>query len=120
MQGPAHGTTVERASLRQRKIAVEVRKGVHLAVAFRNPVKTRSQEIHREKLASFEQALRTAKIACYNLVRVSSIFPPNCQEVSIEQGLTQLQPGQIVHVVMSDTSQCVNMGGSTAGNRGRR
>src|ERR1700730_8152956 len=63
---------------------------------------TKGVGIHREKLASFEQALRTARIACYNLVRVSSIFPPNCQEVSIEQGLTQIQPGQIVHVVMSE------------------
>ncbi|MDP2599265.1 MAG: pyruvoyl-dependent arginine decarboxylase, partial [Deltaproteobacteria bacterium] len=34
---------------------------------------------HREKLQSFEMALRDAKIAKYNLVRVSSIFPPNCK-----------------------------------------
>jgi arginine decarboxylase len=63
---------------------------------------TKGVGTHREKLASFEQALRNARIACYNLVRVSSIFPPNCQEVSIDVGLTQLQPGQIVHVVMSE------------------
>jgi len=29
---------------------------------------------HKEKLASFEEALRVAGIAPYNLVRVSSIF----------------------------------------------
>ena len=32
---------------------------------------------HREKLTSFELALRSAGIAACNLVRVSSIFPPN-------------------------------------------
>lgn len=63
---------------------------------------TKGVGTHREKLSSFELALRDAKIACYNLVRVSSIFPPNCQEVSVERGLPLLQPGQIVHVVMSE------------------
>src|ERR1700727_1331818 len=32
---------------------------------------------HRERLTSFELALRDAGIAAQNLVRVSSIFPPN-------------------------------------------
>src|SRR5262245_42897110 len=63
---------------------------------------TKGAGTHREKLTSFELALRDAKIACYNLVRVSSIFPPNCEEVSVEEGLKQLQPGQIVHVVLSE------------------
>ena len=40
---------------------------------------------HKEKLTSFELALREAHIAQYNLVRVSSIFPPHCQLVSWEQ-----------------------------------
>ena len=34
---------------------------------------------HREKLTSFELALRSADIAACNLVRVSSIFPPGCR-----------------------------------------
>jgi arginine decarboxylase len=63
---------------------------------------TKGVGVHREKLSSFEMALRDAKIACYNLVRVSSIFPPNCQEVSVNEGLKQLKPGQIVHVVLSE------------------
>jgi arginine decarboxylase len=65
---------------------------------------TRGVGTHREKLTSFELALRDAKIACYNLVRVSSIFPPLCEETSIDEGLKQLQPGQIVHVVMSESA----------------
>src|SRR5215831_3339043 len=65
---------------------------------------TKGVGTHREKLTSFELALRDARIACYNLVRVSSIFPPNCEEISIDEGLKQLQPGQIVHVVMSESA----------------
>ncbi|MGA1793552.1 MAG: pyruvoyl-dependent arginine decarboxylase, partial [Thermoplasmatota archaeon] len=34
---------------------------------------------HREKLASFELALRDAGIEKFNLVHVSSIFPPGCK-----------------------------------------
>jgi arginine decarboxylase len=42
---------------------------------------------HRERLTSFELALRDAGIAAQNLVRVSSIFPPNCKLVPRSQGL---------------------------------
>ena len=59
---------------------------------------------HREKLSSFELALRSAGIAEYNLVRVSSIFPPNCKVVSLQEGLRRLTPGQIVYAVMHDNS----------------
>jgi len=65
---------------------------------------TKGVGTRREKLTSFELALRDARIACYNLVRVSSIFPPNCREISIDEGLKQLEPGQIVHVVMSESA----------------
>src|ERR1700678_2295413 len=59
---------------------------------------------HREKLTSFELALRDARIAEFNLVRVSSIFPPGCKVVSIQDGLKTLTPGQIVYTVMYDNS----------------
>ena len=49
-------------------------------------------------------ALRQARIAQFNLVRVSSIFPPNCKIVSRNVGVKQLKPGQIVHCVLSDTA----------------
>ncbi|MCY4379839.1 MAG: pyruvoyl-dependent arginine decarboxylase, partial [Candidatus Dadabacteria bacterium] len=42
---------------------------------------------HKKKLSSFELALRDAGIAQFNLVKVSSIFPPGCQLVSRKQGL---------------------------------
>ncbi|MBN2366320.1 MAG: arginine decarboxylase, pyruvoyl-dependent [Calditrichaeota bacterium] len=59
---------------------------------------------HKEKLTSFEMALRNAKIASLNLVSVSSIYPPRCKMISVEAGLKQLLPGQIIHVVMSKNS----------------
>lgn len=59
---------------------------------------------HKEKLTSFEMALRNAGIASFNLVKVSSIFPPRCKIISRKLGLQLLKPGQIVHVVMSENS----------------
>jgi len=59
---------------------------------------------HREKLASFEAALRDAGIAAFNLVRVSSIFPTHCKIISRRRGLSMLKPGQVLFVVMSDNA----------------
>lgn len=56
---------------------------------------------HREKLASFELALRDAGIQKFNLVHVSSIFPPGCDIMDRDIGLSELNPGQIVFCVMS-------------------
>lgn len=60
--------------------------------------------IHKEKLSSFEEALRNAKIAQHNLVRVSSIFPPNCEILTREEGVALLQPGQVVFCVLSEAA----------------
>ncbi|MBD3233568.1 MAG: arginine decarboxylase, pyruvoyl-dependent [candidate division Zixibacteria bacterium] len=59
---------------------------------------------HPEQLASFEMALRNAGIAKYNIVTVSSIFPPYCQVVSREVGTSRLNDGQILYAVMSKNS----------------
>jgi len=63
---------------------------------------TKGAGVHREKLQSFEAALRKAGIAKVNLVRVSSIFPPDCRIVPAKKGLDELKAGQIVYVVMSE------------------
>jgi arginine decarboxylase len=65
---------------------------------------TRGVGVHREKLTSFEMALREANIAHFNLVRVSSIFPPHCQIVSKAEGLPLLQAGEIVFAVLAEMS----------------
>lgn len=59
---------------------------------------------HKEYLASFELALRSAGIAEYNLVHVSSIFPPGCKVISRTQGVSLLTPGQITFSVLSRNS----------------
>lgn len=65
---------------------------------------TKGVGVHREKLTSFEMALRDAQIAKYNLVRVSSIYPPRVKMVSREDGLDLLNPGQVVFCVLSEAS----------------
>ena len=65
---------------------------------------TKGVGVHRERLASFESALRKAGIERYNIVKVSSIFPPGCKMVSREKGLRELKPGQIVYCVMTSNA----------------
>ncbi len=68
---------------------------------------TRGVGVHREKLASFEQALRSAGVAYCNLVSVSSILPPGCKIIARKRGEALIRPGQITHCVMarSETSE---------------
>jgi len=65
---------------------------------------TKGVGIHREKLASLELALRDAGIEKYNLVRVSSIFPPGCRIIARRRGQELLCPGQVVYCVMADAA----------------
>jgi len=46
-------------------------------------------------LGSFEQTLRDAGIQMFNLVRVSSIIPPNCKVISPKEGKRSLKPGEV-------------------------
>lgn len=55
----------------------------------------------KNRLTSFELALREAGIAPQNLVMVSSIFPPGCKLVPRSEGAKMLRPGQITFCVMS-------------------
>ena len=59
---------------------------------------------HKHMLQSFEMALRDAGIEKFNIVSVSSIFPPSCNIASRQQGLSELKPGQIVYCVMARNS----------------
>ncbi|OGB86790.1 arginine decarboxylase, pyruvoyl-dependent [candidate division WOR-1 bacterium RIFCSPLOWO2_02_FULL_46_20] len=56
---------------------------------------------HKEKLASFEMALRDAGVQAVNYVQVSSIFPPGCKLISREHGLKYINPGEITFIVMA-------------------
>ncbi len=59
---------------------------------------------HRERLTSFEAALRNAGIAPFNIVRVSSILPPEAKILPKSKGLHLLTPGEIVYAVMAECS----------------
>jgi len=66
---------------------------------------------HKLKLASFELALRQAAIEKYNLVPVSSIFPPHCRIISRNSAVCRAGkggtsicgpcPGQVVFTVIA-------------------
>ena len=59
---------------------------------------------HKERLTSFELALRDAGIASQNLVRVSSIFPPRCKVIPRKEGLKYLNHGEVVFAVIAENS----------------
>ena len=65
---------------------------------------TKGKGVSKEKLTSFEMALRDAGIAEFNLVKVSSIMPPFCKIISKKEGLKKLSPGQILYVVLSESA----------------
>jgi arginine decarboxylase len=59
---------------------------------------------HKERLTSFELALRDAGIASQNLVRVSSIFPPRCKVITRKEGVSLLNHGEVVFSVIAENS----------------
>ncbi len=62
---------------------------------------TRGSGVHKDRLSSFEVALRSAGIEKCNLVYVSSILPPDCRVINRDEGLSLLKPGQITFCVMA-------------------
>lgn len=62
---------------------------------------TKGVGVNKDRLASFESALRNAGIEKCNIVYVSSIMPPNCKLITKEEGLKLLKPGQITFCVMA-------------------
>lgn len=62
---------------------------------------TKGVGVHKDRLASFELALRDAGIEKCNLVYVSSILPPNCKIIPADEGIKLLKPGQITYCVMA-------------------
>ncbi|MBI2022974.1 arginine decarboxylase, pyruvoyl-dependent [Candidatus Giovannonibacteria bacterium] len=60
---------------------------------------TKGVGVHKEKLVSFEMALRNAGLAHCNLILVSSIYPPGCKRATKEEAAKSLRPGEIVFAV---------------------
>ena len=78
---------------------------------------TKGVGVHKDRLASFESALRDAGIEMFNIVDVSSIFPPNCALVRRDEGLKELHAGEIVYAVLArnDTNEPSRMLSSAVG-----
>jgi arginine decarboxylase len=62
---------------------------------------TKGVGVDKNRLSSFELALRSAGIERFNLVYVSSILPPHCQVIPRDEGILELVDGQIVYCVMA-------------------
>ena len=65
---------------------------------------TKGKGVHKDHLTSFELALRDAKISDLNIVSVSSIKPPKCKIISLQEGRNYLVPGQVVFVIIARQS----------------
>lgn len=59
---------------------------------------------HKHELRAFELALRDAGIEKCNIVHVSSIFPPNCELISKNEGVKYIYPGMITFAVTARVS----------------
>lgn len=68
---------------------------------------TKGVGVHKDRLSSFELALRDAGIEKCNLVTVSSIFPPGCKIISKDEGVKSLHPGAVQFCVLArnDTNE---------------
>ena len=65
---------------------------------------TKGVGYHRNKLQSFELALRDAGVERCNIVTISSIFPPDCKIISREAGVKELRAGEITFTVLARNS----------------
>ncbi|MBF0431824.1 MAG: pyruvoyl-dependent arginine decarboxylase [Fibrobacteria bacterium] len=65
---------------------------------------TKGLGYHKNKLQSFELALRDAGIEICNIVTISSIFPPDCKIIPRSRGIKLLSPGQITFMVLARAS----------------
>ena len=65
---------------------------------------TKGAGTHKDELRSFELALRDAGIEKCNIVHVSSIFPPNCELISRNEGIKYIYPGMITFAVTARIS----------------
>jgi arginine decarboxylase len=64
---------------------------------------TKGVGIHKKELRAFENALRDAGVQMCNLVKVSSIIAPNCERISLEEGVKHLKPGEVTFAVIAES-----------------
>ena len=64
---------------------------------------TKGVGVHQKEMRAFENALRDAGIQTCNLIKTSSIIPPGCRRISVEEGMKQTPPGQITFAVLAQS-----------------
>lgn len=64
---------------------------------------TKGVGVHQKDMRAFENALRDAGIHTCNLIKTSSILPPGCRRISMEEGMKQIPPGQITFAVLAQS-----------------
>ena len=64
---------------------------------------TKGTGVHQKQLRAFEEALRDAGVHTCNFIKTSSILPPGCKQISLEEGKKLLKPGQITFAVMAQS-----------------
>ena len=57
--------------------------------------------VHQLERVAAQRAMRKAGVADCNLVKVSSVIPPDCRIIPSTDGRRLLQPGNIVHAVIA-------------------
>lgn len=64
---------------------------------------TKGVGIHEKELRAFEEALRDAGIHTCNLIKTSSVIPPGCKRINVEEGMKMIPPGQITFAVLAQS-----------------
>jgi arginine decarboxylase len=59
---------------------------------------------HVEQRISMQHAMRQAGLFDINLVKVSSVMPPQCEIITRARGLRMLEPGMIAHAVIAQST----------------
>jgi arginine decarboxylase len=58
--------------------------------------------VHELERVAVQRAMRDAGVADCNLVKVSSVIPPECRIITAVEGRRLLRPGNIVHAVIAE------------------
>lgn len=54
-------------------------------------------------MRAFEEALRDAGVHTCNFIKTSSVIPPGCKQITREEGVKLLQPGQITFAIIAES-----------------
>ncbi|MDQ3818806.1 MAG: pyruvoyl-dependent arginine decarboxylase [Acidobacteriota bacterium] len=84
--------------------AKELGLGIGVPLVAKKVFITKGVGVADKKLTSREKALTDAGIEKVNLIKASSIIPPGCQFVSLEEGKEQLAIGQIAFAIMAEAA----------------